>query len=47
MFTKGAKIIRILAFVAFTLSVFSIGWDIASNYNKGVAEEQTQTVGNR
>lgn len=42
MFSKCATIIRILAFIAFTLSVFSIGWDIASNYNKGVAEEQTR-----
>ena len=42
MFSNSATIIRILAFIAFTCSVFSIGWDIASNYNKSVAEEQTR-----
>ena len=46
MFTKSAQIIRILAFVAFTLSIFSIGWDVATRYNESVAEEQTRLSAN-
>jgi hypothetical protein len=40
MFSRSVTFIRVLAFIAFTLSIFSIGWEIASNYNQRVTKEQ-------